>query len=147
MTTMSLDNTFMILILVDNYAGVLSQITRLFSRRGYNIQSITADKTQNPDETRITIIADGDQTAALQILLQLRKQISVLSAKLLDPEEAILRAMVIVKVDADTKEKRDEVIQISNIFRANIMYISVKMKTVDFVYVLLILIMIIDEIL
>ena len=49
MTTMSLDNTFMISILVDNYAGVLSQITRLFSRRGYNIQSITADKTQNPD--------------------------------------------------------------------------------------------------
>ena len=56
MTTMSLDNTFMISILVDNYAGVLSQITRLFSRRGYNIQSITADKTQNPDETRFTII-------------------------------------------------------------------------------------------
>ena len=131
MTTMSLDNTFMISILVDNYAGVLSQITRLFSRRGYNIQSITADKTQNPDETRITIIADGDQTAALQILLQLRKQISVLSAKLLDPEEAILRAMVIVKVDADTKEKRDEVIQISNIFRANIIDISLDCLTVS----------------
>lgn len=131
MTTMSLDNTFMISILVDNYAGVLSQITRLFSRRGYNIQSITADKTQNPDETRITIIADGVQTAALQILLQLRKQISVLSAKLLDPEEAILRAMVIVKVDADTKEKRDEVIQISNIFRANIIDISLDCLTVS----------------
>lgn len=128
---MTADNTFMISVLVENYPGVLSQIIRLFSRRGYNIQSVAVDTTQTPNETRITILADGDEAAALQILYQLRKQISVISAKLLDASNAILRSMVMIKVDGDTKEKRDEVIQISNIFRANIIDISLDCLTVS----------------
>lgn len=127
---MANENTFTISILVENYAGVLSQITRLFSRRGYNIQSIAVDTIERPDETRISIIADGDLEAAQQILFQLRKQISVISAKLLNPEDSIQRSMVFVKVAGDTKEKRDEIIQISNIFRANIIDISLDTITV-----------------
>ena len=118
------NETFTISMLVENYAGVLSQITRLFSRRGYNIQSIAADQIDRPNETRITIIADGTDAMAEQILLQVRKQISVISAKIITAEDSVQRSMVIIKVVGDTKEKRDEVIQISNVFRANIIDFS-----------------------
>ncbi len=125
------NETFTISMLVENYAGVLSQITRLFSRRGYNIQSIAADQIDRPNETRITIIADGTDAMAEQILLQVRKQISVISAKIITAEASVQRSMVIIKVDGDTKEKRDEVIQISNVFRANIIDFSLDCLTIS----------------
>jgi acetolactate synthase-1/3 small subunit len=128
---MKQEKLFMVSILVENIAGVLSQIVRLFSRKGYNILSVSADVTDRPDITRITIVTYGDEQAADFILSQVRKQVLVISAKLLDRETCVQRELVMVKLRCETKEDRDEIIQIVNIFRGNIIDINHECLTVS----------------
>ncbi len=111
-------------VLVDNAAGVLSRVARLFSGKGYNIESLAVGTTDNPDESRITIevLATEDQIALLAG--QLRKLIAVHSVKVLTPEHAIRRELVLIKVLAKDAVSRNEIIQIANIFRANIIDVS-----------------------
>jgi len=112
-------------ILVDNESGVLSQISRLFSRKGYNIESLAVGATENPAISRITIevIADDEQVALLAN--QLRKLFPVHSVKLLTPETSIRRELVLLKVRTPDSAARNEVIQIANIFRANIIDVAI----------------------
>ena len=103
---------YTISILVENSPGVLSQVSRLFSRKGYNIDSIASGTTEDPRVTRITIVMQGDEVIIGQITAQLRKLLCVISVKLLSPESAVQRELVLVKVRAETKDKRDEIIQV-----------------------------------
>ena len=128
---MKQDQLFMVSILVENVAGVLSQIVRLFSRKGYNILSVSADVTETPDITRITIVTFGDDQAADFILSQVRKQLLVISAKLLDRSTCVQRELVMVKLRSGTKEIRDEIVQIVNIFRGSIVDINHECLTVS----------------
>lgn len=116
-------------VLVDNEAGVLSRVARLFSGKGYNIESLAVGTTDDPSVSRITIeiLADEDQTRL--IASQLRKLICVHSVKVLVPSHAIRRELVLIKVMANTSESRNEVIQIANIFRASIIDVSVASLT------------------
>ena len=101
-------------VLVENSAGVLSQVSRLFSRKGYNIESLAVGTTDDPAVSRITIeVLCGEQQVG-QIINQLRKQFSVYSVRLLPPEESIRRELVLIKVRAESREVRNEVIQIAN---------------------------------
>lgn len=111
-------------VLVDNEAGVLSQISRLFSRKGFNIESLAVGATHDPEVSRITIevLADGERAALLSN--QLRKLMCVHSVKTLTPERSIRRELILMKVKAQTGEKRNEVIQIANIFRASILDVA-----------------------
>lgn len=111
-------------VLVDNEAGVLSRVARLFSGKGYNIESLAVGMTDDPKISRITIevLADDSQTRLLSD--QLRKLICVHSVKALIPEHAIRRELVLIKVLADSSETRNEIIQIANIFRASIIDVS-----------------------
>ncbi len=122
---------FMVGMLVENYPGVLSQVIRLFSRKGYNIQSVAVDTTDNPEITRITIITYGDEMAAQFILRQLQKQVAVIAAKLLERSSCVQRGLVMVKLASNTKERRDEIIQIVNIFRGHIVDINQECLTVS----------------
>lgn len=79
-------------LLVENTSGVLSRISGLFARRGYNIESITAGVTADPRVTRITIVATGDDEILEQIEKQLEKLVDVLDIKELKPDECIQRA-------------------------------------------------------
>ncbi len=116
-------------VLVENAAGVLSQVSRLFSRKGYNIESLAVGTTDDPEVSRITIeVLCGDQQID-QIINQLRKQISVYSVRLLPPASSIRRELCLIKVKAEDREVRNEVIQIANIFRANIIDVSPKSLT------------------
>ncbi len=121
---------YTISILVENSPGVLSQVSRLFSRKGYNIDSIASGTTEDPRVTRITIVMQGDEVIIGQITAQLRKLLCVISVKLLSPESAVQRELVLVKVRAETKDKRDEIIQVVNVFRASIVDISRETLTV-----------------
>lgn len=114
-----------IAVLVDNEAGVLSQVSRLFSRKGYNIESLAVGTTDNPKVSRITIEVLADDDHAYLLSNQLRKLIPVHSLKLLSPEKSIRRELLLLKVKAETAEKRNEIIQIANIFRANIVDVSI----------------------
>ncbi len=111
-------------VLVENSAGVLSQVSRLFSRKGYNIESLAVGTTDSPDVSRITIEVLGDDAMIVQIMNQLRKLFPVYSVQRLLPERSIRRELVLYKVKADTPEIRNEVIQVANIFRATIIDVS-----------------------
>ena len=116
-------------VLVANEAGVLSQVSRLFSRKGYNIESLAVGTTDDPAVSRITIELMADPKSTEQVMNQLRKQFSVYSVQELLPEQSIRRELVMFKVKAETPDIRNEVIQISNIFRASIIDVSLKSLT------------------
>ena len=116
-------------VLVENTAGVLSQVSRLFSRKGYNIESLAVGATDDPQISRITIEVMGDDAATAQIMNQLRKQFCVYSVQELQPDRSIRRELVMFKVRAETSDVRNEIIQIANIFRASIIDVSVKSLT------------------
>ena len=116
-------------VLVDNEAGVLSQVVRLFSGKAYNIESLAVGTTDDPTVSRITIevIANAKQTELLSN--QLRKLIPVHSVKTLIPSHSIRRELVLIKVMANSSEARNEVVQIANIFRSSIIDVSISSIT------------------
>jgi len=120
-------------ILVENSAGVLSQVIRLFSRKGYNIDSLAVGETHDPAISRITVVLQGDSLAIRQISSQLHKLIPVHSVKVLDPDDSIERELIFVKVKADSRSVRDEIIQLVGVFRAHIIDIDLQTVTVSIV--------------
>ncbi len=118
-------------VLVENAAGVLSQVSRLFSRKGYNIESLAVGTTDAPAVSRITIEVWADKPMIEQIMNQLRKQFSVYSVQELLPERSIRRELVMFKVRAETPDIRNEIIQIANIFRANIVDVGKTSLTIE----------------
>ena len=117
-------------ILVQDIPGVLSQVARLFSRKGYNIESIVSGETDKPGITRITIVLLADELMISQIAAQCRKLIPVKAVKLLDESASIQREFALIKVQAADRGARDEVIQMANVFRANIIDVSRESLTV-----------------
>ena len=111
-------------VLVDNASGVLSQVSRLFSRKGYNIESLAVGVTENPEVSRITIEVLADEEQIKLLSNQLRKLFPVHSVKILTPQKSIRRELVIIKVRAQGGDTRNEIIQIANIFRASIIDVS-----------------------
>lgn len=118
-------------VMVDNKAGVLSQVSRLFSRKGYNIESLAVGAIENPDVSRITIeiLAENDHQVNL-ICNQVRKMFPVHSVKVLKTEQSIRRELVLIKVRAETPEQRNEIIQVSSIFRASIIDVAPSSLTI-----------------
>lgn len=110
-------------LLVDNTSGVLSRISGLFSRRGYNIESITAGVTADPRYTRITIVASGDDEILDQIEKQVAKLVDVRDIKELEPENSVYRELALVKVRTNS-EQRQGVISVADIFRAKIIDVA-----------------------
>ena len=106
-------------LLVDNTSGVLSRISGLFSRRGYNIESITAGYTANPKYSRITIVTSGDDEILDQIEKQVAKLVDVVDVKVLEPDSSVYRELVLIKVRANHENRRN-IIEISNLFRTRI---------------------------
>ena len=116
-------NQMTLSLLVDNNPGVLSRISGLFSRRGYNIESITAGVTQDPNYTRITVVASGEDLVLEQIRKQISKLVDVRKIITMNQEQSVCRELMLVKVGVSKKEKQ-EVIAIANIFRAKIVDVS-----------------------
>lgn len=110
-------------LLVDNNSGVLSRISGLFSRRGYNIDSITAGETTEYGHTRVTIVTSGDDEILEQIEKQLAKLVDIRSIKELKPDESVYRELVLIKVKA-TAEQRQAIVAVTDIFRAKIVDVS-----------------------
>lgn len=110
-------------LLVDNTSGVLSRISGLFSRRGYNIESITAGVTADPRFTRITIVTSGDDEILDQIEKQVAKLVDVRDIKELAPEKSVYRELALIKVKTNS-EQRQGVIAVADIFRAKIIDVA-----------------------
>ena len=106
-------------ILVRNHAGVLSHVAGLFTRRGYNIESITAGITERSDITRITIVVTGDNSIVEQVLKQCQKLVDVIRITSLKYNESVSRELAIIIVTA-RQEDRSRIIEIAGVFDANI---------------------------
>lgn len=110
--------------MVDNTSGVLSRIAGLFSRRGYNIDSLTVGETADSRYSRMTVVVSGDEQILDQITKQLAKLVDVADIKTLQESRCVERELVLIKVRADEKT-RQGVISIADIFRAKIVDVSV----------------------
>lgn len=119
-----------IAVIVENKSGVLTRIAGLFSRRSFNIDSLSVGATDNPDYSRMTISVQGDRDTLEQVIKQLSKLINVIRVSELDPTESLERELAIIKVSVD-RESRSEVMQIVNIFRAKIIDVSQRSMIIE----------------
>jgi acetolactate synthase-1/3 small subunit len=117
-------------VLVENQAGVLSRVVGLFSRRGFNIHSLSVGTTQDDSVSRITIEVNGDAQTVEQVSKQLSKIVEVIKIKTLRDHEIVKRGLALVKVRV-TPKTRSEVIEMTTVFRANIVDISPNTLTVE----------------
>lgn len=122
----------MISILVRNHPGVLSHVAGLITRRAYNIESIAAGITENPDITRITLVVTGDEAILEQVTKQIRKLIDVIKVQDLKYSESIVRELVLLTVFVPV-DKRHEVSATANTFQATVVDIADKTMTLEFV--------------
>ena len=117
-------------VLVENKSGVLSRVIGLISRRGFNIDSLSVGPTEDPTRSRITIIVDADTQSYEQIVKQLNKLVCVYKLQDLTNDAYIERELVLFKVDAPA-EKRSEVVEVANLFRANIVDVGATSLTIE----------------
>ncbi|NLM75539.1 MAG: acetolactate synthase small subunit [Clostridiaceae bacterium] len=123
-------NRHVLSVLVENQSGVLSRVSGLFSRRGYNIDSLSVGETEDPKISRMTIVVRGDDQILEQIKKQLNKLIDVIKIVELDPDQSVFRELALIKVKTDMNT-RASVIEIVSIFRANIVDVSNTSLTVE----------------
>jgi len=117
-------------ILVENKPGVLTRVAGLFSRRGFNIESLAVGVTENLDTSRITIVVSGDDNILEQVEKQLNKLIDVIRVSDIPPEDSVSRELALIKVGVDSTS-RAEVMQIVDIFRAKIVDVGIKSLVVE----------------
>ncbi|MCI1209823.1 MAG: acetolactate synthase small subunit [Treponema sp.] len=114
---------YVLSVLVENHAGVLSRVSGLFSRRGYNIDSLTVCETGNPGQSRMTIVVRGDEYILEQIEKQLSKLVEVISILHCNVKTTCEREMALIKVQAQD-DTRAVIIETCNIFRAHIVDVA-----------------------
>lgn len=110
-------------VLVENQPGVLTRVAGLFSRRGYNIESLAVGETHEPSISRMTIVVDGDDQVIEQVVKQLDKLVDVIDVRDISNDEHVARELVLLKVRAEA-DVRGEIMQIVEIFRARIVDIG-----------------------
>ncbi|MDR0554727.1 MAG: acetolactate synthase small subunit [Treponema sp.] len=116
--------------LVENRAGTLSRVSGLFSRRGFNIDSLTVGETEDASISRMTIAASGDDAALEQIIKQLGKLVDVIAVRELDSASCLRREILLVKIGAGEKT-RPAVLEIAGIFRSRIVDVSPTTITIE----------------
>ncbi len=116
--------------LVDNTSGVLNRVSGMFSRRGYNIDSLTVGVTADPRYSRMTIVSSGDEQILEQITKQLEKMVDVRDLKVLHPDNSVNRELILVKIRADA-DQRQSIMSLVEVFRAKIVDIGVDSMMVE----------------
>jgi len=117
-------------VLVENSPGVLARVASLFSRRGYNINSLAVGPTENPEISCMTIVIDVEGHALEQVIAQLDKLINVISITELDPVTSVQRELLLVKV-ATTPENRSQVLETVQLFRAKVVDVAQDAVTIE----------------
>ena len=117
-------------VLVENKPGVLARIAGLFSRRGFNIDTLTVGPTEDPNVSRITLTVDGALHPIDQVTKQLHKLVNVIKIRDMEPEQTIAREMALFRVSASV-ENRAEIMQFAEIFRGNILDVSRRTLTIE----------------
>ena len=118
-------------VLVENHPGVLSKVSGLFSRRAFNIDSLAVGITEDPDISRMTIVADGDEYIIEQLEKQLNKVIPVIKVRTYAQGEYISRELSLIKVSCPAKQRLD-IMKIAELMDAKIVDVSVNTMTLQF---------------
>jgi acetolactate synthase I/III small subunit len=119
-------------VLVENKPGVLARVSGLFSRRGFNIESLAVGPTEHPEISRITILVSVEGNALEQVTKQLNKLINVLKIVELEPDQAVQRELVLVKVRADETTRRG-VVDTVELFKAKVVDVGPEALTIEVV--------------
>ncbi|MFN2496496.1 MAG: acetolactate synthase small subunit [Pseudonocardiaceae bacterium] len=117
-------------VLVENKPGVLARVAGLFSRRGFNIHSLAVGPTESPDISRMTIVVAVDELPLEQVTKQLNKLVNVIKIVELDPELAVQRELLLVKVRADATV-RSQVLEMVQLFRAKVIDVAPEALTIE----------------
>ncbi|MBK5117470.1 MAG: acetolactate synthase small subunit [Thermoleophilia bacterium] len=115
---------------VENRPGVLARIALLFSRRGFNIDTLAVGPTNDPDISRVTLTVDGAVHPIDQVTKQLHKLVNVIKIRDMEPQATVSREMAMFKVNASV-ENRGEIVEFSQIFRAQIVDVSRRTMTIE----------------
>jgi acetolactate synthase I/III small subunit len=127
---MSTTPTHTLSVLVEDKPGVLARVASLFSRRGYNIQSLAVGSTEQKDMSRMTIVVCVDEAPLEQITKQLNKLINVIKIVEQDEDNSVSRELALIKVRADASS-RSQVIEAVNLFRAKVVDVSTESLTIE----------------
>ncbi len=130
MTTTSTNKRYTLALLVNNHPGVLMRVVALFSRRGYNIDSLSVGETENEEISRITIVVTGDRAIVEQIKKQVEKLYDVLQVYEMTRHQSLQRELVMLKVTT-TDENRSQVIELAQIFKARISDVTATTITLE----------------
>ena len=126
---MEKDLTVLSMLVWDKY-GTLARISSLFSRKGHNINNLTASNTDKPDQTRITITVQGDETEITLILAQCQKLEDVIDVSIMDTSVCVMREIVLIKIQAEG-ETRGRLLEVAQIYKASIVDLSLKTMIVE----------------
>jgi len=119
------------MVLVEHKPGVLQRIASMFSRRKFNIESITVGPTDKSDIARMTILTYGDDKILEQITKQLNKLPSVIKINDVTTEDAVCRELCLIKINAPDEKGKSQIIQYTDVFRGNIVDVSSKTLSVE----------------
>jgi len=117
-------------VLTENKPGVLARVAGLFSRRGFNIESLAVGPTEHPDVSRMTIVVSVDELPLEQVTKQLNKLVNVIKIVELEPSTAVQRELLLVKVRADSTV-RSQVLETVQLFRAKVVDVSPEALTIE----------------
>jgi acetolactate synthase I/III small subunit len=127
---MSNETTHTLSVLVEDKPGVLARVASLFSRRGYNIQSLAVGATEQKDMSRMTIVVNVEDSPLEQITKQLNKLVNVIKIVEQEPDNSVDRELALIKVRADATT-RSQVIEAVNLFRAKVVDVSTESLTIE----------------
>lgn len=120
-----------IAILVEDLPGVMARVAGLFTRRGFNIESIAVGHSETPGISRMTIIVGGDEKVLEQVIKQLNKLVDVIRVRDIPAENIIERELVLVRVHVDSLPVRSEIIQLVEIFKAKVVFVERNTLTIE----------------
>jgi acetolactate synthase-1/3 small subunit len=123
-------STHTLSVLVENKPGVLARVAALFSRRGFNIESLAVGPTERPELSRITILVSVDEQPLEQVTKQLNKLINVLKIVELEDSEAVLRELLLIKVRTDDQTRR-AVLETVELFKAKVVDVAPDVLTIE----------------
>ena len=118
-------------VTVENNPGVLSKVAGLFSRRGYNIESLVVSETEDSSTSRMTIVVEGDTRMLEQVGKQLNKLVDVIKVNDITEEETVDRQLCLIRVSTADQNVRQEILQITEVFRCHVVDMSLKSLIVE----------------
>ena len=118
-------------ILVEDIPGVMTRVAGLFTRRGFNIESIAVGHSETPGISRMTILVSGDEKILEQIIKQLNKLIDVIRVRDIPVDNIIERELALIRVHANSLELRSEILQLVKIFKAKVAFVEKNTMTIE----------------